>query len=124
MAELLLAFPKHVSHSGLSVLPADVQALFVVEPRDLAEGRASEPLRAALASMRAHAAGVYARALPLIAATKPSLAASWLIAALVPLILRTLERSENNPFRLVDVPQWRRQWALWRAARRGRPEAL
>jgi 15-cis-phytoene synthase len=23
-----------------------------------------------------------------------------------------------DPFKALDVPQWRRQWALWRAAKR------
>jgi len=40
--------------------------------------------------------------------------------ALVPLYLRALRRGEREPFRPVEVPQWRRQWVLWRTARTGR----
>jgi phytoene synthase len=30
-----------------------------------------------------------------------------------------MERPDYDPFKTaVEVPQWRRQWALWRAARR------
>jgi phytoene synthase len=31
-----------------------------------------------------------------------------------------MQRSDYDPFATaVDPPQWRRQWALWRAARKG-----
>jgi phytoene synthase len=40
-------------------------------------------------------------------------------AALVPGYLAVMNRPDYDPFRTpVEVPQWRRQWALWRAARR------
>jgi phytoene synthase len=40
-------------------------------------------------------------------------------AALVPGYLAVMSRPDYDPFRTpVEVPQWRRQWALWRAARR------
>jgi phytoene synthase len=35
--------------------------------------------------------------------------------ALLPSQLKRLER--DDPFRPTTVPQWRRQWILWRAAR-------
>ena len=39
--------------------------------------------------------------------------------ALVPLYLERMERPGYDPFRTaIEVPQWRRQWALWRATRR------
>jgi phytoene synthase len=40
-------------------------------------------------------------------------------AALVPGYLAVMNRPDYDSFRTpVEVPQWRRQWALWRAARR------
>ena len=39
--------------------------------------------------------------------------------ALVPGYLSVMERPGYDPFRsAVEVSQWRRQWVLWRAARR------
>jgi phytoene synthase len=38
--------------------------------------------------------------------------------ALVRAYLARMERADYDPFRTpVDVPQWRKQWLLWRAAR-------
>jgi phytoene synthase len=48
----------------------------------------------------------------------PGIAAALLPVALVPVYLAKLDRSQNDPFQPVEVPQWRRQWALWREARR------
>src|SRR5581483_278908 len=42
-------------------------------------------------------------------------------AALVPGYLAQMERRDYDPFHTaIEVPQWRRQWTLWRAARRFR----
>jgi phytoene synthase len=35
---------------------------------------------------------------------------------LVPAYLKRMDRRDYDPFKTpVDVPQWRRQWILWRA---------
>ncbi len=40
-------------------------------------------------------------------------------AALAPAYLALMDRRDYDPFHsAIEVPQWRRQWALWRAARR------
>jgi len=44
---------------------------------------------------------------------------AFLPAALVPSYLSVMEQPDYDPFRSdPSVPQWRRQWVLWRAARR------
>ena len=44
---------------------------------------------------------------------------AFLTVALVPRYLCAMDRADYDPFRsAVEVPQWRRQWTLWRAARR------
>src|SRR5262245_4382534 len=44
---------------------------------------------------------------------------AFLPLALVPGYLALTERASYHPFKTpVEVPQWRRQWALWRAAHR------
>ena len=65
--------------------------------------------RASISTPRAHLKSV-----------PPEAAPAFLPAALVPLYLSRMERAGYDPFRTrIEVPQWRRQWALWRAARRG-----
>jgi hypothetical protein len=36
----------------------------------------------------------------------------------VPQLLARLDAAAADPFAAVEVPQWRRQWALWRTARK------
>ncbi|MGB9368641.1 MAG: phytoene/squalene synthase family protein [Xanthobacteraceae bacterium] len=44
---------------------------------------------------------------------------AFLPVALVPGYLSAMEQPGYDPFKTaVEIPQWRRQWALWRAARR------
>ena len=44
---------------------------------------------------------------------------AFLPVVLVEPYLKRMERADFNPFRTpADLPQWRRQWILWRAAQR------
>src|SRR5262249_28088346 len=113
-AGLLRRFARDAANGQLFV-PADVLVRHAVLPQDIFAGQPSDGLVAALAEMRTIAASCYEEGRALMAA--PGLAAAWLPAALVPLYLRTLQRYERQPFSAIEVPQWRRQWALWRAAR-------
>jgi phytoene synthase len=55
-------------------------------------------------------------------AVPPRIVPAFLPVALVPLYLDAMQRPGYDPLRtVVDVPQWRKLWTLWRAARRGRP---
>jgi len=117
MTGLLRAFPIHASRGQL-YLPLDVLERHGAKLGDVFAGRDTPELRAALADMsglaRSHFES-YVRA----AATSPQADASaFLPVALVPLDLDRLNRVGDAPFTLVEVPQWRRQWTLWRAARR------
>ena len=114
---LLRAFARHASRGQL-YLPADVLARHGVTTSDVFAGRVTEPLRAALAELRAFARGnlaaFAARRRELPAAVVPV----FLPVALVPAYLARMERRDYDPFTTpVEVPQWRRQWLLWRAAR-------
>jgi phytoene synthase len=120
LAGLLRRFALDAARGQL-FLPADLLVQHVVVPQDIFAGQSSDGLIAALAHLRDVAASRYEEARALAPTGQ---AAAWLPAALVPLYLRALERGERQPFRAVDVPQWRRQWALWRAARAGRLGAL
>jgi 15-cis-phytoene synthase len=113
---LLRALPI-ASARGQSYLPLDVLANHGASREDVIGRRDAPQLRAALAEMRALARDHFDRAL---AAKWPdAIAAAFLPLALVPLYLKQMERADYRPFETpVEAPQWRRQWTLWRAARR------
>ncbi len=89
-----------------------------VPPHDVLAGRPTPQLAAALDETRAIARGHLARSdfrppeLP--ATSMPAL----LPLALVEPYLDRMERPGHDPFSDAFIPQWRRQWILWRAARR------
>jgi phytoene synthase len=88
-------------------------------PEEAFAGRSSPFLVNALGRLRTRArdelAGFEAMLPQLPAATMPA----FLPVVLVPGYLRVMEQSGYDPFKTpVELPQWRRQWMLWRAARR------
>ena len=116
-AGLLRSFALHASRGQL-YLPADVLARHGAASSDIFAGRTTDALRAALAELRAFAranlAAFTVRRDELPAAVVPA----FLPVALVPAYPDLMERGDYDPFKTpVEVPQWRRQWRLWRAAR-------
>jgi phytoene synthase len=86
--------------------------------REAIEARQNSPqLRAALADMRAHAQGAFDAFCRAAAEIPERCVPAFLAAAVVPACLKRLERA-TDPFGAVELPQWRRQWIIWRAARR------
>ena len=114
---LLRALPL-TSARGQVYLPADVLARHGVSREDIVARRDSPGLRAALAEMRGHARRHLDAARGLIRDAPSEIAPAFLPLAALPLYLARMDRSSHLPFgAVVDAPQWRRQWALWRAAR-------
>jgi 15-cis-phytoene synthase len=114
---LLRAFALHASRGQL-YLPADVLARHGVAHSDIFAGRATDALRAALAELRAFARGNLAAFTARRSELPAMLVAAFLPIALVPSYLARMERRDYDPFTTpVEVPQWRRQWLLWREAR-------
>ncbi|MDJ1157121.1 phytoene/squalene synthase family protein [Chelatococcus sp. SYSU_G07232] len=115
---LLRAFPWHAARGQLYV-PMDVLARSGVTRDDVVSGRGGPGLAAALGEMRLAARGHYEQAAALLPALPMAVRAALLPLALVPAYLARMERRDYDPFRMVvDLPQWRKQWILWRAARR------
>jgi phytoene synthase len=118
-AGLLRAFPWH-ARRGQVFLPMQVFERHGVARDDIVAGRSIPGLLAALAELRALTRDHLRRARALRATIPSAVASAFLPAALVEPYLARMERRDYDPFQtVVDLPQWRRQWLLWRAARRG-----
>jgi phytoene synthase len=115
IAGLLRVFPFHAARGQL-YLPLDIMQRHGVEPADIFAGRATPALAAALAEMRRIAHDHFA-AYRASGPVAPTVAPAFLPAELAPLYLQRLAKG-RDPFKLSDLPQWRRQWALGRAGRR------
>ena len=111
---LLRAFPWHVVNNQCYI-PRDLLARHGLEPKDLLAREDSPALRAALAEMRALARDHLGKARRAVAALAHSERLAYRSLALPELYLREMERKDYDPYKaLIEVPQWRRQWALWR----------
>jgi phytoene synthase len=75
-------------------------------------------LKAALVDIAAEAREQLARAAQRWPSVPPAARPAFLPLAWVAPLLTRIERNPD-PSVPIDLPQWRRQWLLWRAARRG-----
>ncbi|MBX9774721.1 MAG: squalene/phytoene synthase family protein [Xanthobacteraceae bacterium] len=114
---LLVAFPLHAGRRQL-YLPLDVLQRHGARTEDVFAGIATPQLKAALAELREIARSHLAQA-P-VAEISPRLMAAFLPVALVAPTLKRLEQIADAPFAARPLPQWRRQWLIWRAARNPR----
>lgn len=116
LTRLLRALPRQAA-AGQLFIPLDLLARHGANPEDARTGIATPAVLAALEELRGLAREKHAaakRAAPDIGVAQAAL----LPAAVVPLYLDAMQRKDYDPFRtVIDAPQWRRQWRLWRAAR-------
>jgi 15-cis-phytoene synthase len=117
IAHRLRSFPYDVSRRQMFV-PLELLERYCVPREELEARRNSEGLRAALAELRARAHAAFAQFRSAASGIPDSCAPAFLAVAIVPPLLARLGRAADDPFTPVEVPQWRRQWAIWRAARR------
>jgi phytoene synthase len=112
---ILRALPWHVANNQC-YLPLDLLRRHGLEPRALFARQDGPALRAALAELRALARDHLGRARKSVAALPKLERLAYRPLALPELFMREMERRDYDPWKtLVEVPQWRRQWALWRA---------
>jgi phytoene synthase len=123
IAGLLLALPVH-SARGQLYLPGDLMQRYGANAVDVFAGEASTPLRAVLAELRLRARQHLDAARALLGGAPAEVAPALLPAALVRPALDRMERRSYQPLRPTELPQWRRQWILWSAARRGLASAF
>ena len=117
---LLRAFAHHASR-GQVYVPEDILRRYHVDRADILAGKRTSGLDKALAEMRDvardHIAETRRRLPDLDARLIPAL----LPAALARPYLDRMDQDDYDPFQTpVEIPQWRRQWVLWRAARMAR----
>lgn len=117
IAGLLKAFPRHAARGQL-FLPLDVLERHSASREDIAAGTVTPELRAALAELRLHARAHLKTAGGLIGAAPQAVLPALLPIVLARPALERMERPDYDPFSPPDIPQWRRQWLIWRAARR------
>jgi phytoene synthase len=118
LAGLLRAFPRHVARRQL-YLPTDLMRRHDVAEENVFAGQGGPGLVAVLADVRASAEVWLDQSRAALAEMPPQAGPAFLVLALVKPTLRALALN-RDPYRPVEVTQWRRQWALWRAARRRR----
>jgi 15-cis-phytoene synthase len=114
IAGLLVAFPLHAGRRQLYV-PIDLMRRYGGEPENVFAGHATPALMAALSDLR-DLARAHLSQIP-VADIPAALVPAFLPAALVAPTLKRLEQGAADPFSTRPLPQWRRQWVLWRAAR-------
>jgi 15-cis-phytoene synthase len=104
---------------GALFVPVEILRAHRIEPDEFAAEHPSPATHAALADLRALAR----RHLDIFAARLPSLPEkskpAFLPLSLCQAYLQLMEKRGYDPFKtIVELPQWWRQWILWRAARR------
>ena len=111
----LLALPV----ARASFLPRDMLGRHGVPLGDIDERRAGPGLAAAIRELIAVARAHLAKAETHLATLPAEVAPAYAPLAVVPLYLARLDHAADAPFAApMEVAQWRRQWALWRWARR------
>jgi phytoene synthase len=111
---LLRAFPLHIARRQLYV-PLDLLERHRVHLDDLFAGRSSAGLESAIAELRGLARRHLAEAGERMSALPPEAIPALLPVALLRPALDRLE--DSTPFAPAEIPAWRRQWLIWRAAR-------
>lgn len=117
LANVLTRLPRHASRRQLYV-PLDVLQQYGAKPEDIFAMHATPELRAVLAELRLRTR----RHLAHIGAASPDIRAARVWPAFLPLaplrsLLLRMESADYDPFQPPQVPSWRRQWQIWRAAR-------
>lgn len=119
LGSLLRAMPLHAAR-GKIYLPAEVMERHGARREDALAGQATSELRAVLAELRLRARWHLRAANAVIGDAPAAVIPALLPVAPIAALLARMERANFQPFSPPEVPQWRRQWLMWRAARRGR----
>jgi phytoene synthase len=115
---LLRSLPRRAARRQ-SFLPADLVTAQTVSLGDVFAGRTSEALRLVLADLRSLARRHLAEAEGRLSDLDPTLLPAFLPLALVEPHLQRMEKPGFDPLHhSAELAPWRKQWVLWRGARR------
>ena len=117
VAGVLTNLPLNAARRQLFV-PQDLLGRHGVVPEAVFARENSEPLRAALADLRAHAREHLVAGQAAFGNMPPAALPALLPVATVGAVLRRMARPGADPFSPQPLSLIRRQWLLWRAARR------
>jgi phytoene synthase len=114
---LLRAFPWQIARGQL-VIPLEILKKHGLDRAAIAAGKATPQIHAALADLRGLARKHLDVFLTRIEGLPDACLPAFLPIALCEPYLRQMEKPGYDPFEtVVQLPQWRRQWTLWRAAK-------
>jgi len=116
VAQCLQTFPRDNARRQMFV-PLDVLQHHGVAREEIEARQNTVGLRAALVALRDHARMAFDQFRTAARAVPDVCAPAFLVCATVPPLLGRLDAAASDALRQIEVPQWRRQWALWRAAR-------
>ena len=114
---LLRALPRHASRRQ-SYLPEAMVVARSVDKEAMFAGRATPELRRLLADLRTIVRQHLTEAEREIADVDPVVKPAFLPLAVVRPYLDRMDRKDYDPFAGVEIAPWRRQWIVWRAARK------
>jgi 15-cis-phytoene synthase len=118
---LIRAFPLHAAR-GQVFLPSEILRRHGSSLEEALSGRATPALLASLAEWRRDARRHLEKAQAAVTHLPESLKPAFLPLALVKPHLDAKEKRECDPFHSsTELPQWRRQWALWRGLPKSAP---
>lgn len=117
---LLRAFPWHAMR-GQVYVPIETLQRYGATRDDVASGRGGPGVLAAIADMRALARSHLEKTRALRDTIAPALIPAFLPVSVVELYLSIMQKPGYDPFTsVIQAPQWRRQWVMWRQIRRAR----
>lgn len=115
---LLRAFPWHARARKVYV-PEELLVRHGLTPDDVIHGEREDSAKVALLELRGIAAGHLEKARQLLPSVPIQVRSAFIPLALVEPYLKLMNKQGYQPFRtILDLPQWRKQWILWRAARK------
>jgi phytoene synthase len=116
IANVIALLPRHVGRRQL-FLPLDMLRQYGAEPEGVFAMLASSELRTVLAELRLRARRHLARVAEMTADIPEKTWPAFLCLAPLRPWLNAMERNAYQPFQPPELPAWRAQWRIWRAAK-------
>jgi phytoene synthase len=116
IANIIALLPHHAARRQLFV-PLDLLRQYGSSPDEVFAMPASDGLRAVLAELRLRARRHLARIAEMSANIPEKIWPAFLSLAPLRPWLSAMESAAYQPFQPPELPAWRRQWRIWRAAK-------